>query len=165
MRMPQSISRAVDKVARNALGDDWGLYGGLLDHWSEIVGPDYAKQTTPVKVAFPRGKKSDEKWTHARRAGGTLTISLPQGLTMEMSHKTDHIRARINNYFGYDAIEKITFKPFYPSDDKPLPVEPRALSKAEKETLIKTTESIENNELKEALQKLGASVLANQRKV
>jgi len=165
MRLPQNLARTVDKIARDAVGADWGMYAGLLDHWSEIVGPDYAKETTPVKVAFPRGKKTDEKWANGKRSGGTLTISLPQGLTLEMSHRTESIRSRINSFFGHDAIEKIAFKPYYPKHDKPLSAEPRPLSVAERAFIKDGTESIENNELKEALQQLGASVLANQKKL
>jgi len=165
MRLPQNISRAIDAVARSAVGKDWSLYAGLLDHWGEIVGPDYAKETTPVKITFPHGKKTEEKWTSGKRTGGTLTISLPQGLTMEFSHQSEQIRGRVNGFFGYPAIERITFKPFYPSGKRALPVELRPLTKAEQTTLLSQTESIENSELKEVLQQLGASVLANQKKI
>jgi hypothetical protein len=50
MYRPRSIADAVDKVARQSAGKDWGLYANLLGHWAEIVGPDYAKVTTPVKI-------------------------------------------------------------------------------------------------------------------
>ncbi|MGE4351043.1 MAG: DUF721 domain-containing protein [Bdellovibrionales bacterium] len=165
MKMPSALSASIDKVARTAMGKDWGLYASLLERWSEIVGPDYAQETAPVKISFPRGKKSDEKWTQGRRNGGTLTISLPQGMSFAFSHQSEQVRSRINSFFGYDAIEKITLQPFYPRQDRaytpPLP----ALSAQEKDALQKETKDIENNELREALATLGASVLANQKRL
>lgn len=154
----------IDKVARNALGNDWGLYSALIERWTEIVGPDYAQETTPVKISFPKGKRADEKWAAGRRTGGTLTISLPQGLSFSFAHQSDQVRARVNNFFGYEAIERIALSPFYPKGDKPVTQPLPALSKDEKEQLSKDTESIENNELRDALQQLGASVLANQKR-
>lgn len=159
MRLPSTLSNAIDQIARAALGKDWGLYAGLLQHWTEIVGQDYAKSTTPVKISFPRGKKTDEKWTGGRRGGGTLTIKLPQGLAMEFGFKTDQIRARINGFFGYDAIERIAFETYYPTDDKPYAPPPLPLSPAQEADLAQNTKDIEDEELRQALQNLGESVL------
>ncbi len=147
------------------MGKDWNLYASLIERWEDIVGPDYAQETTPVKITFPHGKKSDEKWATSNRAGGTLTISLPQGLSLAFSHHAEQVRARINTYFGYAAIEKIALKPFYPKDNKPYTPPPRRLSKGEVDTLQNQTKDIENSELRDALAALGASVLANQKKV
>lgn len=165
MRLPRNIANSIDAVARTAMGKDWNLYASLLERWEAIVGPDYARETTPVKITFPRGKKTDEKWAESNRAGGTLTISLPQGLSLAFSHNAEQVRARINTYFGYEAIEKIALKPFYPKDNKPFTPPPRPLSKGEIEALENTTKDIEDNDLREALAMLGASVLANQKKV
>lgn len=164
--MPKSIAASVDKVARTALGRDWNLYAGLIERWPEIIGPDYAKETTPVKITFPRGKKTDEKWA-GRQGGGTLTLSLPQGLTLEMSHQTERIKSRINSFFGYEAIDKITFKPYYPTSRRGMAFEAEAapLPPQDVAKLEEGTKDIENNELKEALQALGSSVLANRHKV
>lgn len=162
MRLPRTLSGSIDQVARTAMGKDWGVYAGLLERWSDIVGPDYAQETTPVKISFPHGKKADEKWASANRTGGTLTISLPHGLSMAFSHHVEQVKSRINTYFGYEAIERIALKPFYPRDDKPFTPPPRPLSVHEVSTLKEGTKDIDNSELREALEQLGASVLANQ---
>lgn len=164
MRLPQNISRTIDAVARSALGKDWSLYATILDHWPEIVGVDYAKDTTPVKIVFPKGKKKDEKWAQGNRTGGILTIRLPQGLTFTFSHNTEQIKTRINNFFGYEAIGKIAFESFYPSP-KAEKAAPPPLTDLEKDTLQSHIKNIDNNELRDALERLGASVLANQKRV
>jgi len=157
--LPRPISASLDKVARDAVGRDWALYATLLDHWREIVGEDYAQNTAPVKIVFPKGKKLDEKWA-SRRSGGTLHIRLPQGLTMEFSFLTDTIRARINGFFGYSAIEKVVFEPFYPEKPPVLAPEAPPLSAEAKESLAEDTKDIDNDELRDLLQQLGESMLS-----
>lgn len=151
--MPRQLSHTVEQIAKQSLGKDWGLYAALLDHWQEIVGADYARVTTPVKIAFPHQPNE------ARRRNGTLTVRLPKGLAMEFTYKTEQIRQRINGYFGYDAIGKIAFDPVFgvAPKSKARPVaDPEAISEIENKV-----KSIENNELRNALQSFGESVLAH----
>ncbi|MDD3182038.1 MAG: DciA family protein [Alphaproteobacteria bacterium] len=165
MQLPRNIANSIDQIARTAMGKDWNLYASLLERWTEIVGPDYAQETTPVKISFPHGKKTDEKWAGGQRAGGTLTIRLPQGLSLAFTHHAEQVRSRINTFFGYEAIERITLKPFYPTHGKPLAPPQRTLSSQEIATLKEGTKDIENNELRDILEQLGTSVLANQKRV
>lgn len=142
----------IDKVARQAVGKDWSFYAALLTHWQEIVGADYASITTPSKITFPHQP------TQQRRSGGTLFIRLPKGLSMEFSFKTDQIKQRINSYFGYDAIGKISFEPVYGAnlDKKP------QIAELDSETVAaiqEETKTIESSELQAALQSFGEAML------
>ncbi len=155
--LPRALSTSLDKIARSAIGKDWNLYAALLEHWREIVGQDYAQSASPVKIAFPRGKRPDEKWAD-KRADGTLYIRLPQGLAMEFGFHAETIRARINGFFGYEAIGRIVLETYYP-EGRPAPrEEPPPLSAEAKARLEQETEGIENDELREVLQELGESV-------
>ncbi len=158
MLLPRPLQIALDKVARAAVGKDWPLYASLLDHWREIVGPEYAQIASPVKVAFPKGKKPDEKWAN-RREGGTLHIKLPQGLAMEFGFLSETIRARINGFFGYGAIARIVLEPFYSSEPPEKEAPPQPLSEDDKKALSQNVKDIENDELKDVLHQLGESVL------
>jgi hypothetical protein len=150
MYKPRSLADAVDKVARQTAGKDWGLYANLLDHWAEIVGNEYAGQTTPVKISFPYQPNE------AQRKNGILTVRLPKGLAMEFSFKSDLIRQRINNYFGYEVFARIALDPA----SMPLPqvkieakIDPAALQDIKQKAAI-----VENSELREALEKFGAAI-------
>lgn len=102
------------------------------------------------------------------QCGGSLSISLPQGLVFEFSHLTDQIKSRINSFFGYEAIGQINLKPYYPTYDAsaaPSNATKTDLSHEEKASLEEALNCIENNELKQALLTLGISVIANQKKV
>ncbi len=164
MRLPQTIASTIHSIARTAMGKDWALYATLLNHWSEIVGQEYAKVTTPVKIVFPHGKKEGDKWANGNRTGGVLTIALPHGLTMEFAFLTETILSRINSFFGYPAIEKITLQGRY--EEKPIlatPAEPPALSPHQQEDLLDKTKDVEDSELRSVLLDLGRSIEAKKR--
>ena len=154
MFLPRTISTSIDKIAREALGKDWALYAALLDHWPEIVGAEYARVSTPVKITFPPRQRE------AQRTGGTLVIRLPKGLAMEFTFKIGQIRERISAYFGYEAISKIVFESIYsvPQEERREPREPDPNALI---ALREGAKDIENGELREALESFGETVLKN----
>lgn len=161
--LPRNLSASIDALARQAVGKDWGFYALLLERWRDIVGEDFARQTTPVKISFPRGKATEAKWVQGRRTDGTLHVRLPHGLSLSFSYKTDQIRQRIADAFGYPAIARIVLEPYYPKNqadtDDFLP--PPELSPQQKAALETQLETVENEELRQLLQQLGESVLKN----
>jgi len=154
MYKPRTLADAVDKVARQSAGKDWGLYANLLDHWTEIVGQDYARVTTPVKITFPYQP------LEAKRQNGLLTIRLPKGLAMEFSFKTEIIRRRVNSYLGYEAFSRLTLDPAAmppPETPKPRKIDPDAL-----ETIKEKASAVDDPELRAALETFGQALLARQ---
>ena len=150
MYKPRTLADAVDKVARQSAGKDWGLYAQLLAHWAEIVGAEYAPVSTPVKMTFPYQPNE------AQRKKGVLTIRLPKGLAMEFSFKSELIRQRVNAYFGYQAFDRIALD----AAAMPLPVT-KGIKKLAPEVLASIQAQaapIENNELRAALEGFGQAV-------
>ena len=151
MYKPRTLADAVDKVARQSAGKDWGLYAGLLGNWAEIVGSEYARVSTPVKIAFPY--QPNEK----QRKNGVLTVRLPKGLAMEFSFKADLIRHRVNAYIGYEALARIALDP------ASIPLPPAKNTKkpdpAAVKAIHKQAAHIENSELREALERFGEAML------
>jgi hypothetical protein len=151
MYKPRTLADAVDKVARQSAGKDWGLYANLLDHWAEIVGTEYARVTTPVKISFPYQPNE------AQRKNGVLTVRLPKGLAMEFSFKADLIRQRVNAYFGYEAFARLALDAAYlpaPPVKSEKKADPAALS-----AIKDKASTIEDGELREALEKFGEAIL------
>jgi hypothetical protein len=144
------LADAVEKVARQSAGKDWGLYAGLLDHWAEIVGPDYARVTTPVKISFPYQPNE------ARRKNGTLVVKLPKGLAMEFSFKADLVRQRVNAYLGYEAFARLTLDPA--SMPLPRPKRAKKADPAVAEAIKQQVSGIENEELRQALEGFGEAM-------
>jgi hypothetical protein len=153
MFIPRSIASAIDKIARQTVGKDWSLYANLLDHWIEIVGPEYAAVSTPVKVTFPHQPHEP------RRRGGTLTIKLPKGLVMEFTFKVDSIKQRINNYFGDEIIARIVFEPTHGVPK--VKATPTVLDAAVAGELQQKTAGVEQDDLRNALQSFGEAVVTS----
>ncbi len=155
MFIPRTLAKIVDKVARQTVGKDWNLYAALLEHWAEVVGKEYAQVTTPVKMTFPHQPQE------ARQRAGTLIVRLPKGLAMEFTYKSEQIKQRINSYFGYDAVAKIAFEPVYGA----IPAIARAVHSVKMADPVafshikKTSQAIDNDELRAAMESFGEAVL------
>jgi hypothetical protein len=156
MHTPRTITQIIDQVARQSIGKDWGLYATLLERWTEIVGADYAALTTPVKISFPH--QPNERL----RQNGVLTLRLPKGLAMEFSFKSEAIRQRINGAFGFEMIARIVFEPVFSISQKQK-TEPKTISAESLSEIKSSTKSIEDNELRDALQSFGEAIVVSDR--
>lgn len=71
---------------------------GILTDWPAIVGPHLAHHTMPEKIAFTRGARS----------AGTLHIVTESAFAPELQHLEPQVIERINGYFGYGAVARLT---------------------------------------------------------
>jgi hypothetical protein len=155
MFMPSALSKSVDRIARRAAGKDWNLYAALFEQWQEIVGAEYARVTTPVKITFPHQPNEP------RRINGILCVRLPKGLVMEMNFRTEQIRQRVNAYFGYPVVARITFDPVH-EIPAPAAAPPPAPDPAARAHIHETAGGVESEALRQALEGFGEAVLARQ---
>ena len=71
----------------------------LVERWDKIMGDDIASIAKLVAIKKMPGNKYSV----------TIKPTNP-ALTLQLSYSRDEILRRINKYFGYDAISKITFR-------------------------------------------------------
>ena len=71
----------------------------LFERWDEIMGNDIAKIARPITIKKTIGNKFS-----------IVIKPTNPALALELSYNRDEILRRINKYFGYSAISKITFK-------------------------------------------------------
>ena len=71
----------------------------LASRWDEIMGPDIA---SIARLAAIR-KNRNNKYTVALRPTSPA-------FALQLSYQSADIIKKINKYFGYDAVEKITFR-------------------------------------------------------
>lgn len=129
----------------------------VLTHWDEIVGPDLAAMSKPVKVGYAR-----------KRFGATLTVLTKGAQAPLLEMRKEQMRSRVNAAYGYDAISRIHITQTAPqgfSDPatgfKPAPnqtkTEPDAqIAQAAKET----AGAVSDSDLRLALERLGRHVLS-----
>lgn len=72
----------------------------IVSRWPEIVGPRYACVTAPESIRFPHGRKSE----------GVLNLTVEGAHAVMLQHVVPTIIERVNRFFGYTAIERVTFR-------------------------------------------------------
>lgn len=89
----------------SAFGGLIKLFGGrasdsdILESWDKIVGPEIASVASVSGIR----KTADKKFN--------ISIApIKQSFVLQLSYQTDEIAKKINKYFGYDAVAKITIK-------------------------------------------------------
>ena len=72
----------------------------VVARWAEIVGPDYARHSAPEALTFPHGRKS----------GGTLRVRVTGAFAPMLSHVEPQVIERVNRFFGYAAVARVTIR-------------------------------------------------------
>lgn len=132
-----------------------GISVDLVQSWDEIVGERLSTQTRPVRIVWPRRSGEDEPFRPA-----TLVVASDGTAALRLQHEANEVIARINAFLGFAAIGhiRIVQKPVEAARE-PRPERRRDLSGPEKERLARLTTEIEDEGLRAALERLGASVL------
>ncbi len=150
MSGPRHMSRMIPDVAGKALGKKGLGYGKLVTDWKMIVGADLGEATAPVKLAFPRGERTD----------ATLTIEIVPARAIEVQHSMPQLIERVNSVFGYKAVARIKLVQRPPAR-LPAATNLRPLSLTEEKQLVELTSSVPDGELRDALESLGRAVQAS----
>ncbi|WP_026941891.1 DUF721 domain-containing protein [Hellea balneolensis] len=142
---------AVNKVLK-PLSKKFGGGGAsaamLSKHWPDIVGARWSKISKPVK--FSGG-----------RDGRTLIIAAPGAAATLIMSASGPIIERLNNHLGEGYIARIRVTQTKMSTESKTTIPKRGLSPREEAQLQEGLSKIENNSLKQALEKLGRGVLTD----
>jgi hypothetical protein len=119
---PEAPRRGYARAAGDIVGDVGGVafkrfgfvQSAVVSRWREIVGERYGQVSSPESIKFPAGKKS----------GGTLTLLVEGAHAPLMQHLTPLIIERVNRFFGYPAVARISFRQGAAAKVEPRPVRP-----------------------------------------
>jgi hypothetical protein len=138
---PKTLAQCVEPITRPVLKAQ-GLAGSrILTEWPSIVGKKLAAHSSPEKLHFAAGKKTD----------GTLVISVENGFAPEIQHQQPMILERLAAYFGYQAVSRISISHTY----QPLRKESKPNKKKAPplpESIASEAAAVEDPELRETLQ-------------
>ncbi len=154
---PVPISDLATEILDPVMRRRAGVSIGLVQSWDEIVGPRLAGRTRPEKIQWPRRLSDDDPFEPA-----TLVIACEGAAALHLQHETSEVIGRVNAYLGFPAVGRIRIvqKPVHGAAEAPRP-RPRALSAPERARLSTTVSGIEDDELRRALERLGASILGS----
>ncbi len=100
----QNRARAVSELLPAIHGAAFKRFGfvqsALVTRWPEIVGARWAAASAPESLRFPPGKRAD----------GVLTIVVRGAHAPMMQHIAPEIVERVNRFFGYVAVARLTIR-------------------------------------------------------
>jgi hypothetical protein len=126
----------------------------LVTRWAEIAGPEMAVHSEPLKIQWPRPVEGQPQ------EPATLVLRVEGPMALEIQHASDVILERVNRYFGWSAVGRIALRQAPLSRRKP----PTASRAPDPESVAKVAESlssVEDEQLRAALARLGASIKRN----
>src|SRR5712671_4798020 len=126
----------------------------LVTRWAEIAGPEISAHSEPLKIQWPRPVEGQPQ----ERA--TLVLRVEGPMALEIQHASDVILERVNRFFGWSAVGRLALRQA-PLSRRPRQPPSRAPDAAEVAELEKTLSSVEDEELRTALARLGASIKRN----
>lgn len=127
--------------------------GALTARWREVVGPEIAKRTEPVKLV--RGRNGGPSSLEIRVAGPAAAI---------IQHQAHDILARVNVFLGPDAVQKLRIVqgPLHRAPEPPPRRRAAPLDAAAEAKLAEGLAEAPDGKLKDALLALGRGVLKRQ---
>lgn len=121
----------------------------LVKQWSAIVGETLAGQCAPQRLVRGPGG-----------AGGTLHLGVSGPLALELQHLEPQLLERINGFFGFRAVARLSLHQVAPPPPKkPAPPRPQP-TRQQAKALDARLRAIDDPTLRAALGRLGTSVLA-----
>jgi hypothetical protein len=129
----------------------------LVTRWTEIAGEEIAAHSQPMKVQWPR------KVGDAPPEPATLVLRVEGPMALEIQHQSGVILERVNRFLGWQAVGRLALRqaPLRRPEKRLARKGPDAAKVLE---VAKTLDAVQDEALKEALARLGASVGADRAK-
>ncbi len=131
----RSLKNVLPENANKILKKEGFSYFEIIKNWKNIVGIELYKETTPLKI-----KKINNE--------NILFISVNKKIMNEIEYSKDQIIDKINQYLGFNSIQKIFVHTKNSSINSP------AKKKLVNDNILNKINSIKNVKLKELFLKL-----------
>jgi hypothetical protein len=126
----------------------------LVTRWTEIIGPELSAHCEPLKMQWPRPVEGQPQ------EPATLVLRVEGPMALEIQHASDVILQRVNRFFGWSAVGRLALRQGPLSrNERPRPSPPP--DPREVEQIAQTLTSVEDDALRAALARLGASIKGN----
>src|SRR5712691_5066780 len=101
---PRPLSELLGATLSDALKSQGFASAEILARWGDIVGPEVAAHSEPIKINWPRpaGDEAPEP--------ATLVLRVEGPAALEIQHLSAVILERVNRFFGWQAIGRIALR-------------------------------------------------------
>jgi hypothetical protein len=121
----------------------------LVTRWAEIAG-----HSEPLKIQWPRPVEGQPQ------EPATLVLRVEGPAALEIQHASDIVLQRVNRFFGWSAVGRLALRQA-PLARRDRPKTSRAPDASSVAKVAQTLSSVEDDELRAALARLGASIKRN----
>lgn len=149
---PRALGATVEKLTRPIFGKRGFSEAAIVTDWPAVIGAELARHTRPERIAF----------TPHHRSEGTLHLRVANSsLALELQHLEPQLIERINRYFGYRAVARVTLTqgPIDTPEEEPVREE-KPLDQVTRKALETKVSVVTDPALREALERLGQRVLS-----
>lgn len=161
MILPRRGAKALAELMPKIIGEALAARGlseaSLIAEWPAIVGESISRYARPIQLQWP--PRSMRRDPEAPIAPATLVLRVDGPFALEAQHNAAVIAARVNAHLGWRCVERIAFRqgPLSPPREKRRTLSaPSAEADAKARTAVAM---IENEDLREALRRLGARAI------
>jgi hypothetical protein len=150
----RAVGTSVERLMKPIFGARGFGAASVVTQWEQIVGPALARSTTPERIAYPQGERSQ----------GTLHLRVSSAsLALELQHLEPQMIERINSHFGYRAVARLRIvQGPVKRTETPKPKPRPALAPEKRVALDRTTDRIDDPALRAALRGLGEAIARGQ---
>ncbi len=145
---PRAISDLMPDIGRAAFRKFGFIQSSVVTRWAEIVGQRHAALTAPELIRFPQG----------RRSGGTLQLIVASGHGPMIQHIIPEIIERVNRFFGYDAVARVTLRQGEVKASEPIDRPPPAMLRPVPQELGEGLREVSDPELRAVLESLARGI-------
>ena len=142
----KKIGNSLPKIIDKNIKEKNFIEISLIKKWREIIGDDIAKFCWPIKIVF----------SEINNLNGIIFLKTMRGKSMEIEFKNEEIIEKLNQYFGYKAIAKISVVQDFGIKDAYK--EDKIIKKRGKKVQSKVINKIKKNNIKTALKKLNKTL-------
>ena len=126
----------------------------LVTRWPEIAGSEIARHSEPLKIQWPRPVEGQPQ------EPATLVLRVEGPMALEIQHSADALLQRVNRFFGWSAVGRLALRQA-PLTRRDRPARPRPPDARTVAKVAETLSAVEDEELRAALARLGASIKRN----
>ena len=149
---PRPLSELMGATLGGAFKQQGFASSEILARWADIVGPEVAAHSEPLKINWPRPFGED-----AAPEPATLVLRVEGPAALEIQHLSAVILERVNRFFGWQAIGRIALRQAplrrRAPDKRPPPPDPAVTAR-----IAQSLPQVEDENLRQALARLGAAI-------
>jgi hypothetical protein len=123
----------------------------ILSRWADIVGPEIAAHSEPIKINWPRAIGEDAP------EPATLVLRVEGPAALEIQHLSAVILERVNRFFGWQAIGRIGLRQA-PLRRRERPSRPKPPDPSVAARIAEGLPQVADEDLRQALARLGAAI-------